>query len=305
MADNSLFEVIVIDDGSTDSSAAIAQTFSARYANLTYLHQDNAGVSVARMRGVSLAKGDYIWFIDSDDYLVANAIDEVLSIINHYQDVDVFVTPMCLVTDAGKQIGLTNAFNSCFTTSGKALLKDKGLFLTGLPHFIVKHSLFENKWLFFPVGVRYEDEYFARVLKYMDGQFMVLDKPLYYYRQWEGSYMNTVQVGSMQDIISIYEYLDRYAFTAVSAHDMPWFRNNIMSFLLESYTRCSNSFGSKEFEDFRKNNEGFIQGEWLKYRQYFTVKDRILGRILLANPLLYRFLIHVNNRRKQLLPTVK
>ena len=62
------YEVIVVNDGSTDSSDEIIKKFEKKYSNLKYIIKENGGLSSARNRGVSESSGDYILFLDSDDY---------------------------------------------------------------------------------------------------------------------------------------------------------------------------------------------------------------------------------------------
>lgn len=71
-------EVIVIDDGSTDDSARIAQSYAARAAAVRYVRQDNAGLGAARNHGVRLATGRYLAFLDSDDIYPDGALDELV-----------------------------------------------------------------------------------------------------------------------------------------------------------------------------------------------------------------------------------
>lgn len=66
------FEIILIDDGSTDLSSNICDAYSAKYKNIRVIHQYNEGASNARNKGISLAKGDYIFFLDADDEVRAN-----------------------------------------------------------------------------------------------------------------------------------------------------------------------------------------------------------------------------------------
>lgn len=73
------FEVILIDDGSTDSSGEICDEYAKKNANFIVVHQKNAGVSSARNKGLELANGEYIVFVDSDDYLEPTFLD----IISH------------------------------------------------------------------------------------------------------------------------------------------------------------------------------------------------------------------------------
>ena len=65
-------EIIVIDNGSTDSSGSICDTYASAYSNISVYHIENHGVGAARNFGLSKARGEFIYFVDSDDYLVGN-----------------------------------------------------------------------------------------------------------------------------------------------------------------------------------------------------------------------------------------
>lgn len=72
------FELILIDDGSTDNSGEICDEYSERNANVFTLHQKNKGVSAARNRGIKKAMGDYIVFVDSDDWVEPDYLEVLL-----------------------------------------------------------------------------------------------------------------------------------------------------------------------------------------------------------------------------------
>ena len=71
-----LFEVIVVNDGTKDGSMDIVRQYADR-PNLIIVEQENQGLSAARMKGLSMATGEYVWFIDSDDSLFTNAVIKV------------------------------------------------------------------------------------------------------------------------------------------------------------------------------------------------------------------------------------
>lgn len=75
------FEAIIIDDGSTDDSGKIAQAFAEKSAKFTVTRTKNAGVASARNTGLSLAKGKYVVFVDSDDFLPAQSLQVLYSAI--------------------------------------------------------------------------------------------------------------------------------------------------------------------------------------------------------------------------------
>ncbi|QQE90906.1 glycosyltransferase family 2 protein [Azotobacter chroococcum] len=80
-------EIIAIDDGSTDASLEILETFRARHGNLTVRSTRNQGVSIARNTGLELATGEYILFVDSDDFLERQAVSTCVEILRR-QPVD-------------------------------------------------------------------------------------------------------------------------------------------------------------------------------------------------------------------------
>ncbi len=79
------FEVIIIDDESPDKSIDIINEFKNQYTNITIFSQKNKGLGGARNSGINLAKGEYIWFIDQDDWITEGAIYRISQFINSYK----------------------------------------------------------------------------------------------------------------------------------------------------------------------------------------------------------------------------
>jgi len=72
------FELIMVDDGSTDGSAALCDDYAARDARVRVIHKENGGVSTARNAGIEAARGEYLYFADSDDYLYPEALETMM-----------------------------------------------------------------------------------------------------------------------------------------------------------------------------------------------------------------------------------
>jgi len=72
------FELIMVDDGSTDGSGALCDDYAARDARVRVIHKENGGVSTARNTGIEAARGEYIYFADSDDYLYPETLETMM-----------------------------------------------------------------------------------------------------------------------------------------------------------------------------------------------------------------------------------
>ena len=70
-------EVILVDDGSPDQCPQLCDEYAEQYKNIKVIHQKNAGLGMARNAGLKIAKGEYIAFVDSDDYLDTDALEKL------------------------------------------------------------------------------------------------------------------------------------------------------------------------------------------------------------------------------------
>ena len=91
-------ELILVNDGSIDNSGKICEEFSEKYKNIVYINQSNKGVSYTRNNSMKIAKGKYILFLDSDDYISHNTCKDIYDFYeNHYNEVDVVTYPIMQV----------------------------------------------------------------------------------------------------------------------------------------------------------------------------------------------------------------
>ena len=81
-------ELIMVDDGSTDNSPVLCDSYAEKYDNIKVIHQTNSGVSIARNNGIRISSGEWITFLDSDDYLLPGA----LNVIKQHKDSDIICT---------------------------------------------------------------------------------------------------------------------------------------------------------------------------------------------------------------------
>lgn len=89
--DYSNMEIIIIDDGSTDGSGTICDIYASKHCNVKVMHQPNAGQSKTRNRGLLEAQGEYVTFVDSDDYLTdTNVFSKLMPLFNYGADLVVY-----------------------------------------------------------------------------------------------------------------------------------------------------------------------------------------------------------------------
>lgn len=151
-------EVLLIDDGSTDNSGALCDELAQQDARLRVIHQKNSGAAAAKNAGLRAATGEYLTFVDSDDYLEPGAYPHLLKLLKDYDaDVvrgafrNVYKTRTTLQNADSGRIFLTGAdFLRRFTTDWTcSLLWDK----------LYRRELFEG--IFFEEGHKVDDEYFT------------------------------------------------------------------------------------------------------------------------------------------------
>lgn len=134
------FEVIVVDDGSTDNTRELAQKFIA-CPNFRYIYQPNKGRSIARNEGARNAQGNWIMYLDSDDYLEKDALEKLYHLAEEAKDSDIVYANFVYVSGnrqlpnqggqfVGKSLNKNLFFDMidnkfCFTKTGTYLIKKK------------------------------------------------------------------------------------------------------------------------------------------------------------------------------------
>lgn len=117
---NENIEIILIDDGSTDDSYSICQSYASRYPNISVIKQMNGGVSKARNHGLDEAKGDYILFVDSDDYVAANYFEAISTELDKTK-CDMYQFSYTIISSKGEH---TRTFKPLVDSSRELLIPD-------------------------------------------------------------------------------------------------------------------------------------------------------------------------------------
>jgi glycosyltransferase involved in cell wall biosynthesis len=198
-------EVIMVNDGSTDSSELVAREYAGHYGNFTLISQENKGLSAARNAGIPLASGKYIYFIDSDDHLLDNSL-EVLFLRAERDDLDVLHFVAYTFTDDDPKLTWERDGGYKYRGTYPDVYKGTDLLQrfwdnqdTGLPSccmFIAKADLIKGNNLTFLEGIIHEDHLFHLQLLALSSRAAVLNEPLYCRRIRNGSITQTTDYGA-------------------------------------------------------------------------------------------------------------
>jgi glycosyltransferase involved in cell wall biosynthesis len=180
------FEVILIDDGSPDNSPKICDDYKKRDCRFQVIHQSNQGLSAARNRGLDIAKGDFVTFIDSDDWVSADYLSELYSLIKNTQADIAIASHQLTTTFPAKEKKTKSAIKSY--TQQEALFE---LIAKQNQPFVISCGKLYRKKLFnnirFPIGKYHEDEYTSHHLINEASKISYSNKVLYFYYQRPGS----------------------------------------------------------------------------------------------------------------------
>lgn len=192
------FEILLIDDGSTDKSAEICKKYAEKDSRIQYIYKQNGGLSDARNTAVKIAKGEYITFIDSDDYVHNTYLDYLFTLCeNHNADI-----ASCIHFETSEDACIYNVSEEkVLSMSGKEACKrmvtDLAPVLTAACGKLYKTSIVKKYE--FPYGRLHEDV--ATTYKYyLDAEKVIYSyKELYAYYQHPNSIMHKVSDKKIED----------------------------------------------------------------------------------------------------------
>ena len=189
-------QIIPVDDGSTDRSLEIMQSFAARDKRVAVLSQPNRGVSAARNAGLRVARGDYVFFVDSDDTVRTDAV-ETLCRQAVKTGADIVLGNVYFCHPDGRQVPV---FRRLVRYAGQPLMSGAQCFSqlmeddvfppSAVLYFTRRSFIMENE-LFFQEGIVHEDELWCIQALVLAPQVSVTDFFYYFYRQQKGSIMRS------------------------------------------------------------------------------------------------------------------
>ncbi len=171
-------EVILSDDGSSDASGAICDSYAAADSRVRVIHAPNRGQSVARNRALDAVAGEYVFFVDSDDVIHPRMVEILLEALEaHRADVawSAYTFALDKLADRpGRSVSVDGV------KATELFLYQRGLFAHGVGGVLVRRTALGD--MRFREGIRYEDLDLLPFLLVASGRVVVCEAPLYFYR---------------------------------------------------------------------------------------------------------------------------
>lgn len=232
------YEIICVDDGSTDTSGKILDEFSDVYSNVQVYHRENHGVSDTRNYAISKSHGKYIWFVDSDDFIQDNILSKIYEKISDNPD---------SINLGSYQFGLE-------LTSEESELKNAGQLKTKGPRYLwmtVYNSqiIKDNNILFNPKITVEEDMMFN--YEFYNYSKISADIPdvLYFYRTRPGSLIHSDYKKKLDSLFQIAILMRQYYNSGFGNAEYSCFK---LTYSIYSYLKLLQKIPSKEYKTYYK-----------------------------------------------------
>lgn len=258
------FELILVNDGSTDNSFEICQKYRKKDSRVILISQENKGLSAARNTGLNNAHGDYICFIDSDDFIEKDYLKLLLNNLKS-NNADISMCEYFLSNEKGKKYSIVK-FNEPKNIS---ILSGKNTFNyfyedNCVPNVVAWNKLYKAslfKELRYKEGYYFEDEFIARPLFYAAKRVSFLREPLYNYVQRSGSIMDSAW--------NLKKYEDRQL---MYEERIDYFKNNdrrLYKFAVQQYKDWIIGI---DYENCNNLDKLYLSKLQKEYRKYFGIR---------------------------------
>ena len=207
--DENIYEIIIVNDGSTDNTLEVSNNYAAKYPHIKIFNKENGGASSARNYGINIAKGKYIYFIDSDDYLMANCLNKILHHAEQ-QNLDILTflsRSFTMDPKHGEPILVNSELNFSFgddefspVVTGKDYIANAN-YRHEVCCYLIKRDFIKNSPIRFVEGRYLEDAVFTTELFLLAERMSHLHLDVHRYRTTPGSAMTSVEPNHYLKII--------------------------------------------------------------------------------------------------------
>lgn len=239
-------EVIVVDDGATDNSGMIADEFAEQYPFIHVIHRENAGVASARNAGMKAAQGEWIYFMDSDDWLAEEGLTHIYQCIKRQEYADV------ILFDAYKNAGKTEIAWEHFDKETIWQSRELRAIQREVLYFhktsmaapwdkVYRRSFLDENHIVFRENLKVLDDMVFNVEVFGAAKEAAYYKnKIYHYRYVEESITNSYKPDRVEQDLKVWKYLEQYMAELFTGRE--WTESDRENFRQAYYCRVIKSF---------------------------------------------------------------
>lgn len=234
------FEVVLIDDGSTDNSGDIAKNYINGDRRFRYFYQTNKGVSFTRNRGIDLSKGEYIIFIDADDEIRADFLLNLFTEISGNEYYDIYIYGLTKLYNDGSQRMLTPPFQGeiereRFKKTFIKIQEQNGLY-GFVSNKVIKRDFLLRNCIYFDTNKKLAEDldFFLSCYQKCNTFYFINECGYLYYQATEGSSVSLKNV-NYDALVEIYMKLYRWLYDEALEIDLSRLYAKIQSFIVLSF----------------------------------------------------------------------
>lgn len=238
------YEIIVVNDGSSDNCLQIAEKIAAEKINVIVLSQQNGGLSIARNTGLKHAIGEYVWFVDSDDWIEENCLGEIIERLKDTQPDFLQLQYRLAYDDETLNKNCYCKING--VVDGKQQIANGGVPIPAQFVIYNRNFLIKNELTFYP-GIFHEDCEFKPRALFLAKRCASHDKVVYnYYQRTVGSITTLPNPKRAFDCLKVALSIDEFYNKVARGDCMSFFHNHISLMINNALSIIGNQ--NREFE---------------------------------------------------------
>lgn len=240
-------ECLIIDDCSPDNSIAIAENIVKNYDGKVQFiirrREENGGLSAARNIGISISRGFYLYFLDSDDWLKSDCLEQLIRIAHKYPLAEIIQGGAVVSVSKYAYLSMKGKVNLSEYSNNRRIIKTR--MLDGVYPATVWNKLIKRKWLFennlfFKEGLIHEDDYWNFFAAKSICSFAICKRDTYIYNIHSGSITQTPNRMNLESrLISLKEFLSHIDDFCISAQRRLIYRIAYSNYVLPDNDSCS------------------------------------------------------------------
>lgn len=247
-------QIILVDDGSTDRSGSICDSYAMRDERIDVIHQNNAGIVLARKCGLTRAKGEYIGFVDADDYIQEEMFECLIQSIGEAD----FIHSIYYENDRKREISLSGMMDISEEKIGfleSAVLDESAYLSPSMWSKLYRADFIKKCFMKVPDECTFGEDLLCLCICILEGhQIVLLNDAYYHYRVLAGSVSHQKGITNIRNILTLYDCIEKTLssykeYEQIEEYIRKWFWITLIGSLKrEERTFCIQNYYLEEVE---------------------------------------------------------